>query len=46
LGICAQHVWFKAEIEFTAYVRFNMFLDLAGDGGFQQTVENCKPCMD
>ncbi|MCU1339286.1 MAG: peptidase [Bryobacterales bacterium] len=42
----AQHVWFESKrIESTAYVRFNLFLDLPRVmAGFQQTVDNCKPC--
>jgi carboxyl-terminal processing protease len=42
----AQHVWFESKrIGTTAYVRFNLFLDLPRVmASFQQTVENCKPC--
>ena len=42
----AQHVWIENKrIGPTAYVRFNMFLDLPRVmAGFQQTVENCKAC--
>jgi carboxyl-terminal processing protease len=42
----AQHVWFESKkMESTAYVRFNLFLDLPRVmASFQQTVENCKPC--
>ena len=42
----AQHVWFETHrIGATAYLRFNLFLDLPRVmAGFQQTVENCKPC--
>jgi len=41
-----QHVWFENKrIGSTAYVRFNLFLDLPRVmAGFQQTVESCKPC--
>ncbi|HSP66991.1 MAG TPA: S41 family peptidase [Bryobacteraceae bacterium] len=42
----AQHVWFESrKLESTAYVRFNLFLDLPRVmAGFQQAVENCQPC--
>src|SRR5580704_16453429 len=42
----AQHVWFENKrIGTTAYVRFNMFLDLPRVmASFQQTVENCQAC--
>ena len=42
----AQHVWFESRrIGATAYVRFNLFLDLPRVmASFQQTIENCKPC--
>ncbi|HYV62516.1 MAG TPA: S41 family peptidase [Bryobacteraceae bacterium] len=42
----AQHVWFESrKIATTAYVRFNLFLDLPRVmAGFQQAVESCKPC--
>ena len=41
-----QHVWFESKrIGQTAYVRFNLFLDLPRVmASFQQTVENCKTC--
>jgi carboxyl-terminal processing protease len=41
-----QHVWFESKrIGPTAYIRFNMFLDLPRVmASFQQTVENCKAC--
>jgi carboxyl-terminal processing protease len=42
----AQHVWFESRrMGSTSYVRFNLFLDLPRVmAGFQQVVENCKPC--
>jgi len=42
----AQHVWFESKkLGTTAYIRFNMFLDLPRVmAGFQQAVETCKPC--
>ena len=42
----AQFVWFETKrIGQTAYVRFNLFLDLPHVmASFQQTVENCKTC--
>lgn len=42
----AQHVWFESrKIGSTAYLRFNLFLDLPRVmAGFQQVAENCKPC--
>jgi len=42
----AQSVWFENKrIGSTAYVRFNLFLDLPRVmASFQQTVENCKAC--
>lgn len=42
----AQHVWFENKrIGATAYVRFNLFLDLPRVmASFQQTVDNCKSC--
>jgi carboxyl-terminal processing protease len=42
----AQHVWFESRrLGSTSYVRFNLFLDLPRVmAGFQQVVENCKPC--
>jgi carboxyl-terminal processing protease len=42
----AQFVWFEnKKLGPTAYVRFNMFLDLPHVmASFQQTVENCKAC--
>jgi carboxyl-terminal processing protease len=42
----AQHVWFESKkIGSTAYVRFNLFLDLPRVmAGFQQAVETCKAC--
>ena len=42
----AQFVWFENKrIGQTAYVRFNLFLDLPHVmASFQQTVENCKAC--
>jgi carboxyl-terminal processing protease len=42
----AQHVWFETKrLGSTSYVRFNMFLDLPRVmAGFQQAVENCRPC--
>jgi carboxyl-terminal processing protease len=41
-----QHVWFENKtLDRTAYVRFNMFLDLPRVmASFQKTVENCKAC--
>ena len=45
-----QHVWFENKRigpidRSTAYVRFNLFLDLPRVmASFQQTVENCKTC--
>ena len=41
-----QHVWYENKtIGSTAYVRFNLFLDLPRVmASFQQTVENCKSC--
>ncbi len=41
-----QHVWYESRtIGSTAYVRFNLFLDLPRVmASFQQTVENCKTC--
>jgi len=42
----AQHVWFESQrMGSTSYLRFNLFLDLPHVmAGFQQAVENCKPC--
>ena len=42
----AQHVWFESrKLGSTAYLRFNLFLDLPRVmAGFQQVTENCKPC--
>jgi carboxyl-terminal processing protease len=42
----AQHVWFENKrIGSTAYVRFNMFLDLPRVmASFQKTVGNCEAC--
>ncbi len=42
----AEYVWFEnRRIGSTAYVRFNLFLDLPRVmAGFQQTVDGCKPC--
>ncbi|HEY2845054.1 MAG TPA: S41 family peptidase [Bryobacteraceae bacterium] len=42
----AQHVWFESQkTGAVTYVRFNLFLDLPRVmAGFQQAVENCKPC--
>ena len=42
----AQHVWFENKrIGATAYVRFNLFLDLPRVmASFQQTIDNCKAC--
>jgi carboxyl-terminal processing protease len=42
----AQRVWFESKkLDSTAYIRFNMFLDLPRVmAGFQQAIENCKPC--
>ncbi len=41
-----QHVWFESKkIGSTAYVRFNLFLDLPHVmASFQQTIDNCKAC--
>jgi carboxyl-terminal processing protease len=42
----AQSVWFEnKKLDSTAYVRFNLFLDLPHVmASFQQTVENCTAC--
>ncbi len=42
----AEYVWFEnRRIGSTAYVRFNLFLDLPRVmAGFQQTVDGCKSC--
>jgi carboxyl-terminal processing protease len=42
----AQHVWFENKrLGTTAYVRFNLFLDLPRVmASFQQTIDNCKEC--
>ena len=42
----AQHVWFESKkLGSSAYIRFNMFLDLSRVmAGFQQAVQDCKPC--
>ena len=42
----AQRVWFEnKKLESTAYIRFNMFLDLPRVmAGFQQAIEGCKSC--
>ena len=42
----AQRVWFESKkLESTAYIRFNMFLDLPRVmAGFQQAIEGCKSC--
>jgi carboxyl-terminal processing protease len=46
----AQYVWFESKRigpanESTAYIRFNLFLDLPRVmASFQQTVQSCKPC--